>query len=236
MKLKGLFAAVMAALIAVGLMVPGATLASAKGKKAAKAVVVAKDAPDDWGTNVDPELAPFGEHIGQELIGGAIGMKDKKTINFVFQLKSLPPWGGYPEFTRYVWDFKVNNKPWEIDGKFTNYSRGACDPTSKQCPPPRDPGLQPFLVRGNCYVEALQVTNLTVCEEVARVQAIFDPAAGTITVPVPAKAIGAKPGAKITGDAGTFGGSLAAVPSAFVSSDGFPSDAATQTKTFVVPR
>ena len=236
MRFKAFFSAALVALVVAALIAPTGVAAAKGGKGKSQLTAVSTDADNDWGTNADPALAGFGEHLGQELIGGAIGMADKKTVNFVFQMKALPPWGGWPEFSRYTWDFTVGKETFEIDGKFTNYSRGACDPTSGQCPPPRDPGMQPFLVRGKCHVEALQVTNFTICEEVAKVQGVFDAAAGTITVPVPLAAIGAKPGSKIGPGQGTFGAPISAAPAVFATFDNWPMDTAQVTKTFVVPR
>ncbi len=225
-------------LLALGLTA-GALVGPAESAKKKKSgpVVVGKDDAGDWGANVDPGIAPVGDALGQELVGAAIGVsEDGEALNFIFQLNSLPPSGGAPEVSRYTWDFTVDDGDRiQIDGKFTNYSRGVCDPTSGQCPPPRDPGLQPFLVRGNCHVEALVATNFTICEELANVQAIFDPAEATITVPVPMEAIKAKPGSKIAGTMGTFS-MVNAAPAAFATYGSFPMDGLITTKTFVVPR
>jgi hypothetical protein len=159
-------------------------------------------------------------------------MKGKSTVNFVIQLNSLPPWGGWPEVTRYTWGFILDGEVRELDGKFLNYTRGVCDPTSGQCPPPRDPGMQPFFLRGNCTTTG----NVTTCEELGVVHAAFDPAKGTITIPVPLKLLGAKPGSKIQGGTTIFGGSISAAPSAFLSSGNGPADSMTVTKTFQVPK
>jgi hypothetical protein len=236
---KPTFAALLSlALVAGLLLAPLESAGAAKKKKKAGPVVVGEDPAGDWGANVDPTIAPAADVLGQDLVSASIGLnKADKTIDFIIQVNALPPSGGMPEFTRYTWDFTVDaSDTLEIDGKFTNYTRGACDPTSGQCPPPRDPGMQPFLVRGNCHVEALVATNLTVCEELANVQAVFDAAAGTITVPVPMAAIKAKPGSKITGVPGTFGSTISAGPSAFLTSSAMPLDGLMTTKTFVVPK
>jgi hypothetical protein len=139
-----------------------------------------------------------------------------------------------PEIARYTWDFNVDGKFRELDGKFTNYSRGACDPTAGSCPPPRDPGMQPFFLRGNCGVTETPAITFTACEELAAIQATFDAAAGTITIPVPMAALGAKTGSKVEPAANIFGGSVSASPSAFVTSAAFPMDILTTTKTYVV--
>ena len=226
------------ATIAAGALVAGALFAPAAiaGKKAAGPVVVGTDPAGDWGTAVEPTLAPVGDALGQDLTEASISMADKATINFVIKLNSLPATGGVPEISRYTWDFNVDGNFTELDGKFTNYSRGACDPTAGTCPAPRDPGLQPFLVRGNCGIANDTGTTVTTCEEIGLVQAAFDAAAGTITIPVPMDLVGAKPGSKITGAANLFGGSVSATPAAFVSSSGAPLDTLTVTGTFVVPK
>ncbi|MDQ4065338.1 MAG: hypothetical protein M3161_04760, partial [Actinomycetota bacterium] len=179
-----------------------------------------------------------GGPLGQDLLEASIALgEDGKTINFVMKVSQLPPNGGMPEFTRYTWDFVVDKSDTiEIDGKWMNYTRGACDPTSGQCPPPRDPGPQPFLVRGNCAETATPAGNVILCEELAKVQGIFDPAAGTITVPVPMDAIKAKPGSKIVGVPGTFEGTISAAPAAFFTRGDMPMDVLFVTGTYVVPK
>lgn len=222
--------ALVAGVVAAAMVMP---LGAAQAAKKSAPLVVGTDAEGDWG---DGSNTAVGENLGQDLVSATIGMADASTVNFVIGLKALPPVGGAPEVSRYTWDFAVDGENLELDGKFTNYSRGACDPTSGHCPPPRDPGLQPFLLRGNCATDATTPVNLTVCEELAKVQAVFDPATATITIPIPVDAMGAKPGSKITGIAGTFGGTVAAAPSAFLTSDSMPMDTLVTTKTFVLPK
>lgn len=235
MKKSGFAALALAATLAAVIAIPAGV---ANAQKAKGPVVVGTDPAGDWGAAVDPSIGPAGDALGQDLVGAEISLaEDKKTLNFVIKVNSLPAAGGAPEVTRYTWDFHVDGSDvLEIDGKFTNYSRGTCDPTSGQCPPPRDPGLQPFLVRGNCTVDNSTPVALTLCEELAKVQGIFDAAEGTITVPVPAAAIKAKPGSKITAGTGTFGGTISAAPSAFFTNGTMPMDLLIVTKTYVVPR
>jgi hypothetical protein len=220
-----------AALLAASLAATSATAAAPKPK------TVGTDAVGDWGANTDSNIAPLGDVLGQDLVGAAIGMADKKTVNFVLKVNALPPSGGIPEVTRYWWDFTVGKNVFELDGKFTNYSRGACDPTSGQCPPPRDPGQQPFLLRGDCAPDAT-ATNVTVCKELGIVQASFDAATGEITIPVTLKALKAKPGTKIGPAAPltTVGGAITAAPAAFVTNASMPMDSLLQTKSFTVPK
>ncbi|MCA1675912.1 MAG: hypothetical protein LC799_28320 [Actinobacteria bacterium] len=194
--------------------------------------VVGTDPSGDWGENVDPEISPIGDVLGQDLVGASIGMADAKTVAFVITVKSLPPIGGTPEVTRYGWDFNVDDNGVSLDGKFTNYSRGICDPNSGHCPPPRDPGTQPFFLRADCYTDD---ANQTYCKEKGIVHATFDAAKGTITIPVPLKLIGAKPGSEIS-PATVFFGGVTAIPSAYASNTLMPLDKLIPTKTFVVPR
>ena len=182
-------------------------------------IAVGADEPGDWGGGGDN--GPVGAALGQDLTGASIGMPTADTVNFVISLASLPANGGVPEVSRYNWALLVDGNAVELDGKWTNYSRGACDPTAGGCPPPRDPGTQPFFVRGNCSTNA---ANVTTCQELGLVKATFDATAKTITVPVPAALIKANPCSIISAGEGTFGGAVAAMPSAFVSSTGAPSD------------
>jgi hypothetical protein len=229
MKIRTIGVLALVALVAAAFAAPAAT---AKGKKKPKGpLVVGTDEAGDWGA--DPQLAPVGDALGQDLVEASIGMADKTTVNFVIKLNSLPPSGGVPEVSRYTWDFSVDGEFTELDGKFTNYTRGACDPTAGSCPPPRDPGLQPFMLRGNC---AANEANVTVCEEIGIVAAAFDAATSTITIPVPLELMNAKLGSKIGPATNIFGGSVSASPAAFVSSSAAPLDTLTVLKTFTVPK
>lgn len=233
MKRNSVLALLMSALL-IGSLVGAAAPASGKGKKNKSGPqVVGEDDAGDWGANTDPTLAPLGDALGMDLTSASIGMNGKDTIDFIIGVNSLPPTGGTPEVSRYIWDLNVDGNFVELDGKFTNYSRGVCDPTSGQCPPPRDPGLQPFMVRGNC--SAVEGTNVTTCEELGIVQAVFDAAEATITIPVPMELIKAKPGSKINPDVNIFGGSIAAAPSAVLTYGDFPMDTLSVMKSFTVP-
>ena len=189
---------------------------------AGKSVKLGTDPAGDWGANVDPTISPIGDALGQDLTGASMS-QDKKNLNFVIELNSLPATGGAPEVSRYQWAFNVNGNAFELDGKFSNYSRGACDPTSGQCPPPRDPGLQPFVLRGNC-VSGTVIT----CEELGFLKGQFDAAKATITIPVPLKLIKAKKGSKV------FGGTLTTSPAAFFTVSAGPNDTLTATKTYKI--
>ena len=229
MKAKGLISLLLTGLVAAAIVAP----AGVAGAKAGKPLAVGTDPAGDWGAAVDPNIGPLGDALGQDLVGAEI-VQDGKNVNFVIKVNSLPPAGGMPEISRYTWNFFVDKTPLELDGKFTNYSRGVCDPTAGNCPPPRDPGQQPFFLRGNCGPNDLVATTFTACEELEKIQATFDAAAGTITVPVTAAALKAKKGSKIIPGTNIFGGTISAAPSAFLSSSAFPIDTLTATKTFVV--
>ncbi|HWH28033.1 MAG TPA: hypothetical protein VNU26_03565 [Mycobacteriales bacterium] len=210
-----------------------ATAATATGPATAGPVPaqqVGTDDLGDWGGGGD--AAAVGHALGQDLLSARIGMPSAETVDFVIGVSFLPSPGGVPEISRYTWDFEVDKKFFELDGKFTNYSRGACDPTSGQCPPPRDPGPAPFLLRGDC---APNEANVTVCKELGRVSARFDAAARTITIPVPTALLGVGPCSRITAGANIFGGSISSQPSAFFSSSAAPLDTLDVDGTFRVP-
>lgn len=224
-----------AAVTAVAALLAGAAIGgSAQAKPKKGPVVVGTDAADDWGSNRDPNLAPLGSQLGQELVEAAIEKADAKTLNFIIKVSALPSGGGVPELSRYVWTMTVDGTLLQIDGKFTNYSRGACDPTAGTCPPPRDPGQAPFMVRGNCVDNTAAVT----CEEIGLVNGTFDTASATITVPVPMELLGAKPGSVIAHgmQPGSNFAGVWAIPSAWASQGDMPKDEMTITKPYKVPK
>ena len=207
--------------------------AAAQAGGAPKPFVVGTDASGDFGANQDATISPIGEAWGMDLIEAAIQRADAKTLNFIIKVSGLPPTGGTPEVARYVWTMTVGTELLQLDGKWTNYTRGACDPTGGTCPPPRDPGMGPFMVRGNCTDNG---GTAVTCEEIGLVNATFDAAAGTITIPVPLELIGAKKGTKISN--GTQAGSgftgIWAIPSAWASQASMPLDDLIPTKVYVV--
>ena len=235
--MKKIVAVALTALVGAALFVP----ATASAKKAKGPVVLGTDVTGDWGSAAAPDPAlvgPFaqlGNELGMDLTEAAIGPgAEQGTLNFVISVAKLPSQGGTPEVARYSWDFTVNGEEYELDGKFTNYSRGACDPTAGSCPPPRDPGQQPFFLRGECVVEP--TANVTTCKELAVIQATFDAAKGTITIPVTLEQISAKPGSKIAPGVGIFGGTIEAAPAAFFSRSDMPADTLTIAKTYTVTK
>jgi len=233
MRTKALFAIA----VVVGLLgaLPGPVGAAPKKKKSGP-VVVGKDAADDWGANVDPNIAPAGNALGQELVEASIGMADAKTVNFVIKLNSLPPTGGVPESSRYNWDFAIDADAFQLSGARTEFVRGICNPliTDPMCPPAfGDPAALadgPFFLRqGSCLVGED-------CAVVAVINATFDAGAATITIPVPLATLKGKPGSKITPLPSSFGDSIYAAPALLVSSTAAPADTMPVTGTFVVPR
>lgn len=189
------------------------------------ATTVGEDPIGDWGGG-DPDLAQVGHVLGQDLVGAHIDV-GPDTTNFIIEVTYLPATtNGVPEVTRYSWYFLVDGQEFQLDGKFTNYSRGACDPTSGQCDPaagklPRDPGVAPFLLRGNCTTNE---QNITLCEELAHLQADFNARTRTVRIPVPNELLALAPCSTIDGGANIFGGSISAAPSAFFTISTAPMD------------
>ena len=232
--MKKVLVTAVAALSVVALLAPAAP--AAKAKKAKGPVVVATDAEGDWGSNVEPGVAPLGAALGQDLTEATIEMGKEGAVNFVIKVTGLPATGGVPEFARYSWDFTVNGDAFGMSGNFTDYARGVCYPAhTNSCPPPKDPGTQPFYVRqGPCTIGS---DGLGECNLVATAKAIFDAATGTITIPIPADAIGAKPGAKIgPGTNSVFGATIYASPAAVSANANGPHDTMAGLGTFTVPK
>jgi hypothetical protein len=194
----------------------------------AASVTVATDEAGDWGHEAagDNSLGPVGDAAGMDLVSAAIDAPGNGKVTFVIGLNSLPggPVGGVPEVARYLWDFTAGEALFELDGKVTNYSRGACDPTAGTCPPPRDPSVAPFVLRGDCVTTGQVVT----CKELTLVHAAIDTAAATISITLPVGSLGAGDGTCVdvlgTANAQFPGGAIVAIPSAFFSQNAMPSD------------
>jgi hypothetical protein len=218
------------------MIVPGLPgVAQGKKKKPAGPVVVATDDPADWGANVDPTIAPAGVPLGMEILEASIGLsEDKKDIHFIIKLAG-PTAGGVPELVRYGWEFTVDGKAFQLNGGRTELVRGMCNPlhTEPACPPNvGDPAALanfPFFVRsGACSVGAECVVH-------AWVNATFDVAESTITIPVPLEVVDAKLGSKIGPMGGLFG-AIYAAPGAVITTNGLPHDAIMVTKTIKLPK
>jgi hypothetical protein len=231
--MKKLLIAGLIASLAGLMLVPGPQAIAAG--KAAKPVVVATDDPADWGANADATIAPAGTPLGMELLEASIGLsEDKKAINFIIKLAG-PTAGGVPELVRYGWEFTVDGAAYQLNGGRTELVRGMCNPliTDPACPPAvGDPATLanfPFFVRsGPCAVQAE-------CKIEAVVNATFDTAASTITIPVPLEVVGAKLGSTIGPMGGLFG-AIYAAPGALVSNTSLPHDAILLTKTIKLPK
>jgi hypothetical protein len=212
------------------LLVPsGSAVADAKKKKSGPKVVGTDD-EGDWGDNAGGGVAPLGDALGQDLVEASFEMADKKTVNFIIKVTSLPPWGGIPESSRYTWDFMVDGDAFQLSGAFTEYLRGICNPLhTDSCPPPQDPGQQAFFLRqGSCLVGED-------CHVRAIIQAEFDTGEATITIPVALEDLKAKPGSKIAPGVTSFGGTIYAVPAVIVTNATMPNDTMVVSKTFKVP-
>ena len=232
--MKKILVVLVLALTVAALLVPSV---SAKGKKKKSGpVVIAEDEAGDWGSSVDPTVAPVGAALGQDLTEASITMGKEGTVDFIIKVTGLPPTGGIPEFARYSWDFTVDGEAFGMSGNFTEYARGVCYPAhTNSCPPPRDPGTQPFYVRqGPCTIGS---GGFSECNLVATAKATFDVASGTITIPVPLDAIGVKPGSKIgPGTNSVFGATVYASPAAVSATPNGPHDTMTGLGIFTVPK
>ena len=231
MKIRAALATLLAGCLLGALFVP-ASFAGSKAKSGPQ--VVGTDANNDWGSNVDATIAPAGGLLGQELVEASIVMADATTANFMIKVTGLPPTGGIPEGARYSWDFTVDGDAFSMSGNFTDYARGVCYPAhTNSCPPPKDPGTQPFYIRqGPCTIGS---AGLGECNLIATVKAIFDTATGTITIPIPIEAIGAKPGSKIGPATNSlYGATIYATPAAGSASPYAPHDTMVVTEEFVV--
>lgn len=244
----------LSALLVLGLLPPlAADEHGESGYYPTEWVTVGEGQDDFTFAGGDPELSVIGHELGADLSNGSIRMLDAETLEFRIELHKLPANGGTPEAIRYTWDFHVADvdgdlQEAQLDGKWTNFSRGTCDPTSGQCAPPeampRNPGLQPFLFRANLQQACLGTDATGSCtglnfsgyDDLAVIQADFNPAGdgadipATITIEVPIDLFNQIEGvqldhcSEILPRPGLFGGMIESMPAAFISSSAFPHD------------
>lgn len=233
--MKKILGVVMTVSLVALLVAPATSAAEVQKKKKPKGpVVVAEDPADDWGKDAGAP-APIGTALGMEIVEASIGLsEDKEAINFIIKLNG-PTSGGTPESVRYGWEFAVDGNAFQLNGGRTELLRGMCNPltTDPACPPNvGDPAALvdfPFFVRsGPCTAGDECVVN-------AVVNAVFDVAEYTITIPVPLEAVDAKLGSKITPSAGLFG-AIYAAPGVVVTTNSVPHDAIALHKTVKLPK
>jgi hypothetical protein len=194
----------------------------------------------------DPELATIGHELGADLTEARIRMPDADHVDFQIQTTNLPAMGGVPEVIRYTWDMLVDTgegpREAQIDGKFSNYSRGVCDPTAG-CDPtdaggdsgPKDPGERPFFWRGDLEQLDLGATTFNAMKTYATLPGDFAVDDGTITISVPTEAISMLDGvewgdcSQILPGAGLRGGVVESSLAAWLTSGAFPSDVLMET-------
>jgi hypothetical protein len=184
------------------------------------------------------EAAQLGHQLGGDLVEARIRMPDADHVEFQIQTTNLPSVGGTPEVIRYTWDMFVDSGDGPVDasldGKFSNYTRGVCDPTAG-CNPaegrnPEDPGMRPFQWRGPVEVIPLAATNFNARSNLATVAADFDTDEHTITVLLPVEMINLLDGVEfgdcstIAPGAGLNGGVVESRLAAWITMNSFPGD------------
>lgn len=199
------------------------------GAKAPRTKVVATDVTGDWGADIDPQLAPVGAALGQDLVSASIA-QSSATIDFSLTTTSLQD--ASPRAGVFVWDMTVDGDWWRLSNFVCDPSEyvGATPTTPDACAPPAGTGY---------YFEVLlcggpRVVNVSAnCSFRTTVEATVDTAAATITIPVAAELLGVHSGSRIapmsdtgkiwSGTAFPYGGST-----------GFPGDVMTWDKAFRV--
>lgn len=133
---------------------------------------------------------------GLDLTAGAIEVKGKNAV-FSVTHADMPPSGSLPEAARFLWAFAVDGtgyrwtfksvdigKP-DLLGGQTNERVGRVDAQGH------------FRLETDCQSEVVGALNAINCKPVGYYVGIIDPASATVSMLVPLKDIGAKPGSVI---------------------------------------
>lgn len=146
--------------------------------------------------------ADAGQGLGQSIPGGwdlTSGAVVKKGANLEFTVShaDMTPMGSAPEASRFLWNFTVNGKPFRLTVKSADL--GKPDALGGQTTERvgRADLQGHFRLEGECVTDASLPLQRVNCPPLAYLEGSFDPAAKTLTVIVPLKAISAKAGSVI---------------------------------------
>jgi hypothetical protein len=182
--MKKLAAALLAGGLIIGLLGP----ASAKPKKMWEDTAGDADAGQGLGASVP---------AGLDLVEGAIELKGKDLV-FSVTHADMPPAGSLPEGARFLWAFAVNGTGYRWT--FKSADIGKPDVVGGQTDERvgRVDAQGHFRLESDCGSETVGALNTINCKPIGYYEGAIDAATATVSMTVPLKDIGAKPGAVIS--------------------------------------
>ncbi|MEA2451777.1 MAG: hypothetical protein QOG04_487 [Actinomycetota bacterium] len=134
---------------------------------------------------------------GFDLVGGTLALKGKN-LEFVVSQADMPPTGSGPEGFRLLYHFGAGDEQYRFTVKSVDI--GKPDVVAGGTGQERVGQVYQGVARlEQCGEEATAALTLVQCSTSVYVEAVFDPAAATITWQLPLSEIGAKKGTLITG-------------------------------------
>lgn len=139
--------------------------------------------------------------VGVDLTAGAIELKGKDLV-FSVTHADMPPSGSLPEVARFLWAFAVDGKGYRWT--FKSADIGKPDVLAGQTDERvgRADVQGHFRLESDCASEVVGALNAINCDPVGYYEGTIDAASATVTMIVPLKDIGAKPGSVIGPAAG----------------------------------
>ncbi|MGH2757795.1 MAG: hypothetical protein ACRDI3_08405 [Actinomycetota bacterium] len=212
-----------AAALVVGVIAPA---------DAAKPTKLWEDAADD---------ADLNQGLGASLPGGwdlaeATVVKKGANLEFTVTHHQMPPTGSAPEFTRFLWNFTVDGKPYRFTVKSVDIGKPdvAAGQTTERVGRVDVQGH--FRLEGECKTVPGVGLSFVNCPPLEYLEGTWDPGAMSFTVILPLKAVKAKTGSVI-GPGGVQICTICWVSHyAERSLDATIIDAATQSVTYKVPK
>jgi hypothetical protein len=182
--MKKMVTVLMMSALLVGLVAPA---------DAAKPAKLWEDGADD---------ADLGQGLGASLPGGwdlAGGTVVKKGANLEFTVThhQMPPTGSAPEFTRFIWNFTVNTKPYRFTVKSVDIGKPdvAAGQTTERVGRVDVNGH--FRLEGECTLDSTLPVGFVNCPPLEYLEGTWDPAAMSFTIILPLKSVKAKTGSVI---------------------------------------
>lgn len=213
---------VRATIVVLTLGLIGAGMATVQAAPTTRSVVVGTDPAGDWGSNHDPFIGPLGGPLGQDLLEASIAVTQPRKVDFVLTLDGLPD-QDTSDANRYGWRFIVGRTNYLL----TNFDTECATET-----------VPPARCQGSFADEPIfEIYTLEPRELVGSVLAQLDRTAGTITISIPAKFIGAKKGSVIAPYSKNDSAPIMASPPVWgsIANNPIPYDLMEVTENFVMP-
>ncbi len=134
---------------------------------------------------------------GWDLVSGAV-TRAGKNLELTVTHADMPPFGSMPEFTRFLWNFNVDGKPYRLTVKSVDIGKPDLATQTGTERIGRVDVNGHFRLEGACETDSTLPIGFVNCPVIGYYSGSFDPATKSFTAVIPLKAMKAKPGSLFT--------------------------------------